>query len=119
MAQAAIKIQAMWKTLSALAAAALFAAAIALFLSSTPEVAASTSQLKSDRADAAECPQQSWPYYDTSCIRDLSRNAGRTQPARIVTTDRVPLRLSQVPRPVFNQPPTWLASLPIWDRATQ
>jgi hypothetical protein len=119
MAQVANRMQAMWKTLSALAAAALFAAAIALFLSSTPEVAASTAQFKSDRADAAPCPQQSWPYYDTSCIRDLSRNAGRTQPVRIVTTDRIPLRLTQVPRPVFNEPPTWLASLPIWDRATQ
>jgi hypothetical protein len=117
MAQVANKMQAMWKTLSALAAAAFFAAAVALFLSSTPEVIASTSQLKSDRADALECMQQSWPYYDTSCIRDVSRNAGRTQPVRIVTTDRVPLHLSQVPRPVFDQPPTWLASTTVWDRA--
>jgi len=119
MAQVANKMQAIWKTLSALAAAAFFAAAVALFLSSTPEVIASTWRLKSDRADALECMQQSWPYYDTSCIRDLSRNAGRTQPVRIVTTDRVPLHLSQVPRPVFNQPPTWLASTTVWDRATQ
>jgi hypothetical protein len=119
MAQVASKMQAMWRTLSALAAAAFFAAAVALFLSSTPEVIASTSQLKSDRADALECMQQSWPYYDTSCIRDVSRNAGRTQPVRIVTTDRMPLHLSQVPRPVFNQPPTWLASTTVWDRATQ
>ena len=119
MAQVANTMQAMWKTLSALAAAAFFACSVALFLSSTPEVVASTSQLKSDRADALECMQQSWPYYDTSCIRDVSRNAGRTQPVRIVTTDRVPLRLTQVPRPVFDQPPTWLASLPLWDRTTQ
>ena len=54
MAQVANRMQAMWKTLSALAAAAFFAAAVALFLSSTPEVIASTSQLKSDRADALE-----------------------------------------------------------------
>ena len=119
MAQVANRMQAMWKTLSVLAAAVFFAGTIGLFLSSTPEVVASTSQLKSDRADALECMQQSWPYYDTSCIRDAGRNAGRTQPVRIVTTDRVPLRLTQVPRPVFDQPPTWLASTTIWDRATQ
>ena len=118
MTETASKLQPMWKMASLLGAALFFAGSVALLLSSTPEVVASTSQLKSDRADALECMQQSWPYYDTSCIRDTNRNAGRTQPVRIVTTDRVSLQLTQVPRPVFDQPPTWLASTTIWDRAT-
>ena len=82
----------MLKTVSAIAAfAALAAAAIIVLPGFSLDVEASAPAIgaKSDRADAADCELRSWPYYDRSCLRDESRNAGRVQQVRLVTTDRI------------------------------
>ena len=45
---------------------------------------------KADRADLQQsCDQQGWPYYETACLRDDSRNAGRVLKVRVVSTDRI------------------------------
>jgi hypothetical protein len=48
--------------------------------------------MKGDRLDSREpgaaCSQRSWPYYDTVCLRDPSRNGGRARDVRIVSSDR-------------------------------
>lgn len=97
----------MWKTASAIAAAALLAAAISLLPGFSPQVAASVpaAAVKSDRADApADCAHHGWPYYDTACLRDGARNAGRARPVRIVTTDRL----------AFDDPRTDITLAPLW-----
>jgi hypothetical protein len=87
-----------YKTISAVLAAALIAAAAAVFSTGfTKEVEASTpvAAAKGDRLDigpvGAACTQQAWPYYEAKCLRDKSKNAGRAQAVRIVTADRLPL----------------------------
>jgi hypothetical protein len=83
----------MFKAISALAAASCVAAAVAFFPSfSAVEASTPAPTVKSDRLDSREpgaaCSQRSWPYYDTACLRDPSRNAGRARDVRIVSTDR-------------------------------
>ena len=82
----------MLKTVFAIAAgAALAAAAIIVLPGLSLDVKASAPAMgaKSDRADATDCELRAWPYYDRSCLRDESRNAGRVQQVRIITTDRL------------------------------
>jgi len=83
----------MIKTISALAAASCVAAAIAFFPSfSKVEASTPIPTMKGDRLDSREpgaaCSQRSWPYYDTVCLRDPSRNGGRARDVRIVSSDR-------------------------------
>ncbi len=102
----------MWKALSAFAGLALLAGALSLLPGISPQVEASTPPpvVKSDRADPAECSRQAWPYYDSACLRDPARNAGRAPRIRIVTTDRLPGVFAPAPR--NDQPLAWLASIP-------
>lgn len=88
----------MFKAISALAAAAIVAAAITILLpgfSPSVEASAPAPVTKSDVLTTASsetaCERQGWPYYETSCVRDRSRNAGRAKAVRIVTADRIPL----------------------------
>lgn len=87
----------MVKAMSAVAAAACLAAAITVLMpgfSPSVEASAPAPVTKSDRlagSDDSGCTRQGWPYYETSCIRDRSRNAGRARPVRVVTTDRIAL----------------------------
>jgi hypothetical protein len=105
----------MWKALSALAVSALVAGVIALVPGLSDNVQASApASTKADRADLVDCKRHSWPYYDRGCLRDPAANGGRVKPVRLVTTDRI-----HSPAPIFVQPPSWLASLPVWDRRTQ
>jgi hypothetical protein len=108
----------MWKAISAAAATAALIAATSLLLSLSPQVEASTpaASTKAVRGDASHCERQSWPYYETGCVRDLRRNAGRAQAVRLVSSDRRYLAVLAEP-PLFQQPPNWLASLPNWDRS--
>jgi hypothetical protein len=83
----------MFKTISALAAASCVAAAVAFFPSfSKVEASTPAPTVKADRLDSrvpgAACSQRSWPYYDTACLRDPSRNGGRARDVRMVSADR-------------------------------
>lgn len=85
----------MIKTASAIAIAASVAAGFTLvpMLSPKVEAAAPAKVLKSDRLDlrtSGSCNLQSWPYYDSRCVRDRSQNAGQARAVRVVTTDRLP-----------------------------
>lgn len=81
----------MMKTISAIAVAAVLAGAATLLPGLVLQVQANAPVAgKTDRADLQPvCEQQSWPYYDRACLRDHSRNAGRSVAVRIVATDRV------------------------------
>jgi hypothetical protein len=80
----------MLRTLSAMAGlAALAAAAMISFPGSLVQASAPAPVEKSDRADAVGCELRDWPYYRSGCMRDESRNAGRAQRVRVVTTDRI------------------------------
>jgi len=87
-----------YKAISAIAAAALVAG-VAVFIvpAMTQKVEASTpvAATKGDRLDIRSavgptCSQQAWPYYETRCLRDVSQNASRARPVRLVSTDRLP-----------------------------
>ncbi len=85
----------MIKTLSAIAAAACIAAALAILPGFAPQVEASVPRplAKADRLDIRpvnhDCAQQNWPNFDASCLRTAgSRTDVRV--ARLVTADRTP-----------------------------
>jgi len=86
-----------YKAISAIAAAALVAGvAVVVVPGLTEKVQASTpvAATKGDRLDirtavGPACSQQAWPYYETRCLRDHTRNAGRARPVRLVSTDRL------------------------------
>ena len=87
----------MFKIYSTIAAAALVAGALVLAPSLNP-VSASTrntvTQTTSGKADRLDmearlaCRQQSWPYLDRSCIRDMRTESGSGRTVRVVSADR-------------------------------
>jgi hypothetical protein len=83
----------MIKTLSAVAIAALFAAALTVLPGFAPQVEASVPQAlaKADRLDihpvGRDCSQQAWPNFEASCLRGAGTKAVVRQ-ARLVTSDR-------------------------------
>ncbi|MDB5600357.1 MAG: hypothetical protein JWN71_2401 [Xanthobacteraceae bacterium] len=84
----------MFKTIAAIAAAALIAAAIAMMPGFAPQADASTpTGVKGDRLDirvaGPTCSQKAWPYIEAGCLRDTSKNAGRAKTVRLVTADRL------------------------------
>lgn len=91
----------MYKTISAIAAAASIAAAITILLPGfmmlpgfTPDVAASTSlptvntAAKADRLDVKSfgpsCAQQSWPYYEAGCLRYFGSPTREARAVRVI-----------------------------------
>ncbi len=87
----------MFKIYSIIAAAALVAGALVLAPSLNP-VSASTrntvTQTTSGKADRLDieartaCRQQSWPYLERSCIRDMRTESGTARKVRTVSADR-------------------------------
>ncbi len=81
----------MIKTLSALAVAALVAAALAVLPGFAPQVEASVPHAlaKGDRLDIrpADCATQAWPNFAASCLRAAGSRKGVGQ-VRLVTADR-------------------------------
>jgi hypothetical protein len=83
----------MIKTLSAVAIAAVFAAALTVLPGFAPQVEASVPQAlaKADRLDihpvGRDCSQQAWPNFEASCLRGAGTKAVVRQ-ARLVTSDR-------------------------------
>ena len=88
----------MFKIYSIIAAAALIAGALVV-APSLREVSASTrlditkttTTAKGDRLDMEarlSCKQQSWPYLDRSCVRNVRVESGAGPKVRVVSTDR-------------------------------
>ncbi|HLZ00923.1 MAG TPA: hypothetical protein VKR55_02085 [Bradyrhizobium sp.] len=83
----------MIKALSAVAVAALVAAALTILPGFTPQVAASTPQplAKGDRLDyhpvGRDCSQQAWPNFEASCLRNAVTRT-QVREVRFVSTDR-------------------------------
>ena len=90
-------IGAMLKAIYAVIAAAIVAGSFVATLSVSEQVEArgSTPGAKADRADirplGAKCSQNAWPYFEAACLRDTRNPFGETRPARIVSTDRLPV----------------------------
>lgn len=84
----------MLKTLSAVAAAAIVAAAIAVTPGFTTQVDASTpvAASKGDRLDirpiGTQCSQKAWPYFENTCLRNAGNRTMPTQQVRIVSAIR-------------------------------
>ena len=88
----------MFKIYSIIAAAALVAGALVMAPSLNPVSATTRGALtqtttsgKGDRLDIearTACRQQSWPYLDRSCIRDVRTESGTGRTVRIVSADR-------------------------------
>ena len=83
----------MIKIYSIMAAAALIAGALVIAPSLSPVSASTRGQLthttsgKGDRLDMSArlaCKQQSWPYLDRACVRDVRTESGSGRTVRIV-----------------------------------
>ena len=85
----------MIKSISAIAGAALIAAALTVLPGFAPQVEASVPQAlaKGDRLDirtvGKDCSQQAWPNFEASCLRAAGSKLVVKQ-ARLVTADRTP-----------------------------
>ena len=85
----------MIKTLSAVAIAGFFAAALTVLPGFAPQVAASVPQAlaKADRLDihpvGRDCSQHAWPNFEASCLRVAGSKASIRE-ARLVTANRIP-----------------------------
>ncbi len=83
----------MIKALSAVAVAALVAAALTVLPGFAPQVEASVpvALAKADRLDVRpagrDCSQQAWPNFEASCLRAAGKKS-MIQEARLVTADR-------------------------------
>ena len=87
----------MLKIYSTIAAAALVAGALVMAPSlnpvsaSTRDTVTQTTSGKGDRLDIearTACRQQSWPYLDRSCVRDMRTESGSGRTVRVVSTER-------------------------------
>jgi hypothetical protein len=85
----------MLRTVYAVAAAAIVAAAFVTFLSFSLQVEANAHVpgAKGDRADArplaTTCSQNAWPYFEAACLRDTRKPLGAAREVRFVSTDRL------------------------------
>jgi hypothetical protein len=85
----------MLKTIYAVCAAVIVAAAFVATLSVSQQVEArgSVPGVKADRADtrplARDCSQNAWPYFEASCLRDTRHPLGQAHAARLVSADRL------------------------------
>jgi len=87
----------MFKIYSIIAAAALVAGALVMAPSlnqvsaTTRGAMTQTTSGKGDRLDLEArlaCRQQSWPYLERSCIRDMRTESGTARKVRTVSADR-------------------------------
>ena len=87
----------MFKIYSTIAAAALVAGALVMAPSlnqvsaTTRGAVTQTASGKGDRLDIearTACRQQSWPYLERSCIRDMRTESGTARKVRTVSADR-------------------------------
>jgi hypothetical protein len=82
----------MLKTIYAIVAAAVIAAAFVAFPSLSPQVEAHSvvQGAKADRADtrplANQCSQHGWPYFEAACLRDTRNAFGEARPVRLISS---------------------------------
>ena len=84
----------MTKILAAVFAAATLAGVAVMIPGLTPQVEAHNYAIKKgDRLDArtygTACSERGWPYFETTCLRDISSPTRQARTVRIVSTDRV------------------------------
>jgi hypothetical protein len=91
------RVAKMFKIYSIIAAAALVAGALVMAPSLNPvsattrDAVTKTTSGKGDRLDLEArlaCRQQSWPYLDRSCVRDMRTESGTARKVRTVSADR-------------------------------
>jgi hypothetical protein len=87
-----------YRSISAIALAALIAGGVTILPNFSGEVVASAPihSGKGDRLDTravgAQCSEQAWPNFEANCLRDMRVALGKVvRAARIVTADRVNL----------------------------
>ncbi len=82
----------MTKILAAMIAAALLAG-VAVMLPGLSPVQAHMMGSKGDRLDlrtyGTACSERSWPYFETSCLRDTASPTRQARTVRIVSIDRL------------------------------
>jgi hypothetical protein len=84
----------MIKAISAIAIAAIIAAALTILPGFAPQVEASVpvALAKADRLDirpvGRDCSQQAWPNFEISCLRSASAKTATIREARLVTAER-------------------------------
>ena len=94
----------MYKIFAAIAAAAILAGLAVLVPGVTVKVEASTPQaaVKGDRLDlksyGTACSERGWPYFETSCLRNISSPSREARQVRVVSTDRLVFDRSLVMR---------------------
>ncbi len=82
------------RAIAALTFVAVLAAALTVLPGASEKVSASAplNSGKGDRLDirptSPACSEQSWPYFEASCVKDRRQPMSQAKPARIVTTDR-------------------------------
>jgi hypothetical protein len=83
-----------YRSISALALAALIAGGVTVLPNFSGEVVASAPihSGKGDRLDARpigpQCSEQAWPYFEASCLRDKRLMIGQARIVRLVTVSR-------------------------------
>jgi hypothetical protein len=84
-----------YRSISAIALAALIAGTATILTSFSDKVVASAPihSGKGDRLDirplGTQCSEQAWPYFEANCLRDKRTAMGKVKPARVVTADRI------------------------------
>jgi hypothetical protein len=84
-----------YRSISAIAVAALIAGTVTILTSFSDKVVASAPihSGKGDRLDirplGTQCSEQAWPYFEANCVRDKRTAMGKAKAPRIVTADRL------------------------------
>ena len=79
--------------ISAVAAAALIAAAITILPAASQKVVAGAPPVgpegyRDTQSFGAVCSEQAWPYIAANCLSDTRMATGKAKAARVVTSDR-------------------------------
>ena len=82
----------MIKPFAAVSIAAVLAALAVTAPGLTPQVQAHLYAIKGDRLDAKTygpaCSERGWPYFEASCLRDMTTPNRQARPVRMVGTER-------------------------------
>ena len=74
----------MYGAVSAMASVAVLAASLMFTIPKLVNASAPEPGQKADFADLGDCDLGNWPYYTRACVRDETRNAGRSISVRLV-----------------------------------
>jgi hypothetical protein len=91
------------KAVSAMASVAVLAASLMFTIPKLVNASAPEPGQKADFADLGDCDLGNWPYYTRACVRDETRNAGRSISVRLVAPDRISdfeIRAASGPAPI-------------------